>query len=404
MIRASQPQVVPRGGARGGWRASIRVRTGPGAPEEELWFEGPGGADEVDPSGTPWAVALAPLAFHRGVGLHVAAPVDRGVAEGLSAVTGIWSRWYGGAGPVPLTSSALTESGPRPGDCGRRDLRLAAFFSGGVDSMWTALEHRRSTATTRDLISVHGFDIPLSEVAAFDAMADRFAHWSARWGGRLVALRTNYRVVSTGGVPWGELAHGCALVAGGLLLGPRYDVLRVAATGGVRDPHPWGSHLETDALLGTRSTRVEHHGAEAARWEKVRAIAGDDEALALLRVCWRTGTDRNCGRCSKCLRTMALLELFGVLERAPTFPDRLSLDELARVHVAESWDVREFSDLEEQGALRGRPDLVRAARLALRRTRRRARALRVLSRFAATPGLRTAVRNARARIRSGWIP
>jgi hypothetical protein len=284
-----------------------------------------------------------------------------------------------------------------------REERRAAFFSGGVDSLWTALHHRATEVTVRDLVTVHGFDVPLSEAAAFERMRDRFDSWARSWGGAVVPIRTNYREVATGDVPWGELAHGCALIAAGLLLSPHYDRLMIAATGGVRDPHPWGSHVETDHLLSSRETRVEHHGADAPRWEKVRRIVEDDEALAILRVCWRSETDLNCGRCSKCLRTMALLDLWGALGRAPTFPGKLSLDDLSRVHVAESWDEREFSDLEEQGQVHGRPDLAEAARRAMQRTRSRQRALDLASRFAETPGLRTASRLVQQRVRSGWI-
>ncbi len=407
MIRVSAPVVKPVAGRGGGWRAAVRFAASSDGPDAELWFEGPGSADDVDATGTPWAVALAPLAFHTGQGLRVDGPIDQRIREGLATVTGIWSRWYGGAGPIELWAPAESETPAAPWAASgenRAQERRAAFFSGGVDSLWTALDHRTRGGATKDLITVHGFDVPLAEGEAFERMLGRFTSWAGAWGGRVVPIRTNYREGPTRRVPWGELAHGCALIAAGLLLSPRYDRLLIAATGGERDTHPWGSHVDTDHLLGSDATSVEHHGADAPRWKKVRRIVEDDAALGILRVCWRSGTDLNCGRCSKCLRTMALLDLWGALERAPTFPATLSLDDLARVHVAESWDVREFSDLEEQGRANGRLDLVEAARRAMRRTRSRERALSFARWFANTPGLRTVSRLAQQRVRSGWIP
>lgn len=401
MLSAQKPEVGPRRGPGGGWRAAIRFSLPADGGAGDLWYEGPGTPDDVDCSCTPWAVALAPLAFHLGADLEMPEAVDPRVAAGLESVFGTWSRWYGK--PRVRLRAPVAAEGPTTPVGSEDGQRLAAFFSGGVDSMWTALDQPTPAADTRDLITVHGFDIPLSEEQAFNAIAARFAPWARSWGGTLVPLRTNFRLAPTGAVPWGELAHGCALIAAGLLLSPRYDVVRIAATGGVRDPHPWGSHLQTDPLLGSSRTRIEHHGAEATRWQKVERIAADDAALSLLRVCWRSQSDRNCGHCSKCLRTMALLELFGALQRAPTFPDRLPLDRLARVHVAEGWDVREFNDLDEQATLRGRPDLARTARRAMRRTRRRERMLRWIRLISKTPGLRAAARASERRLRSGWI-
>ena len=384
------------------WRLSVPVLvsdTADGVGENETyWIEGPGDPDTVDVTGTPWAAALAPLAASGGHELRLEVPVDARVLDGVRRVSEIWSAWYDGVAPISVRADAV--AGPEGGGGAGR---VAAFFSGGVDSLWTALELRDGAAAQRTLLTVHGFDVPLEEAEAFDRMRERFDAWTTGWGGGGAALATNFRRTASGKVPWGPLAHGCALVAVGLAVGPRFDVLRIASTGGVRDPHPWGSHLETDHLLGSLAVRVEHHGAEAARWQKVRRIVEDEGALSLLRVCWRSGTDANCGVCSKCLRTTALLELHGALDRAPTFPARLDLDALARVFVRESWDVREFTDLVSLATRSGRPDVAGAASAALRRSRRGRRTLGALRRLERTPGLGGPVRSLRARIEAGWI-
>ena len=397
-LRITRPALDVQPGPTPRWRLSVElvVRDGSRPTAETIWLEGPGSPNTVDGSGTPWAVMFAPLAAQLGQPLVVEAPVAVPVAEGIRTVSEQWSRWYDGVVPVRL-EAPQTEASVSRSD------RAATFFTGGVDSLWSALDQRETGASERDLICIHGFDLQLDEEDAFKRMTEKFGRWAVSWGGQVVALRTNLRTTRAEVAPWGPLAHGCALVGAGLALGPRYDVLRIAATGGRRDPHPWGSHVETDHLLGTGRTRIDHHGAEAARWEKVRRIVEDADALDLLRVCWRSGTDRNCGACSKCLRTMALLEVFNALERAPTFPDGLPLDALAHVHVKESWDVREFSDLIELATERDRPDVVDAARTAMLRSRWGGKAVAFLDRLAGTPGLGIPARACRTRIHAAWI-
>lgn len=403
MIQVTAPRLEAIHADAPRWRLAVDLTVDAGACSgtEEVWLEGPGSADTIDADGTPWAVMLAPLAAHLGVPLIVDAPVQPQTAAGIAAVSRRWSEWYPGVSPVRLEGGVTGSTGPRAHESS--SARIAAFFTGGVDSLCTALDHRSNGSGVRDLISVHGFDIPVSEIGAFGRMVDRFQDWADAWGGRVVDLRTNLRETRAGSVPWGPLAHGCALIGSGLALGPRYDVLRIAATGGERDPHPWGSHLETDPLLGTATMRVEHHGADLARWEKVRRIVEDGTAMSLLRVCWRSGSDLNCGRCSKCLRTMALLDLSGALDDAPTFPRELPLDALARVHVKESWDTREFMDLVALGVRCDRGDIAGAARRAIRRSRRRGRAIALLDRLVHTPALGAVARSWRSRIQSGWI-
>lgn len=400
-IHVGRPTLGPSPAGDGWWRLQAKVEAaGSNASHETIWIDGPDWIEAPDRSGTPWAVLLAPWAAHLGATLSIDAPVDPTVVDGVQAVSRVWAEWYPEVSQVRVEAAkkgdAASRGGPR---------RSASFFTGGVDSLWTAIHHlppgKRDSA--HELICVHGFDIPLRSGDVFDRMVRRFGSWAAARGGRVVPVRTNLRESGAEAAPWGPLAHGCALVGVGLSLGVRHEVLRIASTGGERDRHPWGSHVDTDPLLSSASTRVEQHGEGLARWEKVSAIAEDPGALELLRVCWRSGTDVNCGVCSKCLRTMALLDVLGALERAPTFPHRLPLDSLGRVHVKESWDEREFTDLTDFARRAGRGDIVAAAQRAMSRSRAGDRALARLDRLARLPVLGRFAREAGARVRESRI-
>lgn len=400
MISVGPAVLEPCPGGPERWRLSTAVDYGDGAGRSETyWITGPGPPQNIDDSGTPWMVALAPIAVTLGRPLRIAGSVDPRVRRGVEEVSRIWSRWY------PELETLRVESDTEPSSPYRPPNHTAAFFSGGVDSTYSVIRDRGpAEEVTHDLLTVLGFDIPVSDTPTFDLMVGRFRAVASSWGCSVVDLATNFRETRSGQCPWGPLAHGCALIATGLALGLRYDRLRVAATAGHRDPHPWGSHFRTDPLFSSRTTEVEHDGADATRWQKVKRIAEDPAALEVLRVCWRSGTGENCGACSKCLRTMALLDLWGALERAPTFPDHLSLDALARVRVQETWDFREFGDLADLGRAHGRPDLVRTATDAMRRSRRRGRALDLLDRIAAAPAIGSTARSLQERLRQDWIP
>ncbi|MGH7475288.1 MAG: hypothetical protein ACRELD_03280 [Longimicrobiales bacterium] len=343
------------------------------------WFEVPAdAADHLGRSGNPWAVALLPLAALRGEPLRIAAPVDGVLLDGLPRVLEIWRAWYPHLQAVLLEAERADDPVDpvvRPA-AGLPPRRVGAFFSGGVDSFFTALRRRsgppREAGLIDELISVHGFDIPLGRPEAFERLAARHARVATSLGVTFVAMATNVREELLAEVPWGPLAHGCALAATALALGSRYRTVLIPATGGYRDLHPWGSHPLTDPLLSTASTAFVHDGAAFSRVDKTRLLVAHPAAMSALRVCWESWSDENCGACGKCLRTVAILELLGGLSRCATFPAAsLDVGALARLQCAHSWDYRELRDIRALALVSGRPDVARAAAAAMRRSRLR---------------------------------
>ena len=71
--------------------------------------------------------------------------------------------------------------------------------------------------------------------------------------------------------------------------------------------------------------QVVHDGAELGRPDKLARILEWDRDLVLkhLRVCvMNFGGVYNCCECRKCVRTMVVLRALGLLEQAPTFPNK----------------------------------------------------------------------------------
>jgi hypothetical protein len=176
----------------------------------------------------------------------------------------------------------------------------------------------------------------------------------------LIEIETNLRLVSDPHVLWGTQYHGAALASVGLLVGTRFSEILIPATHSYRDLLPWGSHPLLDPLWSTEAVEFVHDGA-VPRPEKLATIADFDIAMRHLRVCFRKdASDLNCGRCEKCLRTMAALRMVGALERCARFPDRLPLRKLAVLPVKDA-NARAFTrenlaaavESGDQGLVRG---------------------------------------------------
>ncbi len=372
-VRGIEVRDSPRGDGRARLRAEVRYGAN-GRAAEEYWYDVPAEhAPYLSTSGNPWLVALLPLAATLREPLCVSLPVDRTLLENLPRVLEIWRAWYPelGLGAVPLQAE-VTEGMPQP-----EGVLAGAFFSGGVDSFFTALRPRENApagerTSVDELITIGGFDIPLSRSAALARLRALSSRAAADLGKSHLDVVTNLRTTRWGEAAWGPLAHGCGLASVALALEKRYHAVLIPATGGYRDLHPWGSHPLTDPLLSTAATRFVHDGAAFTRVQKTELLCASPVALRSLRVCFESRTEQNCGRCNKCCRTMLILELLGALEQCTTFPEqRVDLRRISRVYCREAWDFREFRDIRSLALMVGRRDAARAAASAMRRSRRK---------------------------------
>lgn len=290
-----------------------------GVAAEEYWYDLPEAvAGQVDAGGNPWLACLSPLAMVLGEPLRLEAPVDAMLLQNVRQAMGIWKAWYPELHIVPIAApvaEAPAEAAPT---------RTASFFSGGVDSFFTFLRHRRGAAGAilpyvDDLLTVWGFDVPLSDPAAFQRMQERFRRLAGETGVELMPVATNIRLTRLNAAKWGYHYHGGALSSVALALGRRYAHVLLASSYDPAHLFPWGSHPLTDPLYSTSRTRIIHDGVEFSRLGKTQALAQSPVAMQNLRVCWESKSDQNCGECSKCCRTMLTLSLLDALEGCETF-------------------------------------------------------------------------------------
>jgi hypothetical protein len=295
-----------------------------------------------------------------GEGLDISGPISARLLRATSQIIDIYKTWEPHFTPVCL-------DGLSPVDRTReRSGRVAAFFSGGVDSFYTLLKNRDEIT---DIIFIHGFEIPSDNKKTFQ---DANAHVQAiakELGVNVVNIETNIRSAIDPFVGFGYLGFGPVLVTVAQLLANTFDRIHIPSAYSYAHLSPNGSHPLLDPLWSTEALELVHDGCEANRQQKIEYVANHEIALKHLRVCIKNVEGSyNCGRCEKCVRTMIGLEAAGKLTECHLFDrplnarsiSKLRINMLNRVFFAESLAI-----LKERGL---RPDLQQAITRALRRT------------------------------------
>jgi hypothetical protein len=253
---------------------------------------------------------------------------------------------------------ALPRREPRGADDGRR---VAAFFSGGVDSFDLLLEHGDEID---DLIFVRGFDVVVHDVERTAEVLAIVRDAAEAVGKPLLVIDTDLRDFSDPTCDWTWFVYG-GLIATSLLLSRTHrKVLCAVSVADHHLPEPVG-RLRSEPF-GNARAHLALEGRTATRVDKIAAVAASGMAADTLRVCWQNhpGTI-NCGGCPKCLRTMAALDAVGQLEAVRTLPDVVDLEALA-AHPARTRSDRAYlAEIRDRAAATGRGELARALDRAL---------------------------------------
>ena len=187
-------------------------------------------------------------------------------------------------------------------------------FSGGLDSSFSIFRHRnqnlghaQQNVTTS--IFIHGFDISLSRVEAYNRAVDRGKNILESLGVALIPMAMNLKQLEDN---W-DHSHGAALASCLMLLQGGFSAGLIASSAPYSAITPEsGSNPVTDWLLGSASFPIIHDGAGFTRFDKVHMLAHWPSALQNLRVCQRGAErDKNCCRCRKCVRTILYFRFVG---------------------------------------------------------------------------------------------
>ena len=347
---------------------------------EQIWFEFP---ERLSPSvnltADPWIVALAPISMLLGEPLETELTADSRLVCGLHRVARIWRYWFPALSPLQLVVASEERGGSPSGS-------TASLFSGGIDSWYTVLRNADDAAegippALDSLLFIWGADVRLDRPDAFEALRGRLQEVAERLQLRLVSAATNLRLTRWRQTDWALHSHG-AFFASVIHASGAFVRCLIPSSVSYSSGRAWGSHPLTDPLLSTSRTELVYDGAETDRIHKTARVIQSELALSTLRVCWRSGTDQNCGKCEKCLRTMVSLETAGVLQQATTFPARtVDLRLVRRLLVTKAHDYRRLRHMSAEALRVGRKDLSRALDHAYHRSARLQPVLQALTRL-----------------------
>jgi hypothetical protein len=397
MCNAPQPDLNPNEAASG----SSIVRLGPwtrqsadGVSRIESRFEvsDPGGTHtgilwissrthRLAPSGDTLLAASFFPALMRRADLEIGETISPSLLHNSRLLREVFGCWLERPEPwairAPMAAHHPAES-----------RRVATFFSGGVDSFYTALRHAGEVSA---LIFVRGFDFAVTDRALGDEVSRHLQAIAAELRMELVEVETNARdLVVALGCDWG-LSHAAAMVAVGHALADQFHRICVPSTHTYKDLFPWGSNPFTDPLWSSEGLEFVHDGAETSRVGKVAFLAGHAVAMNHLRVCWENrGGAYNCGRCEKCLRTKVNLRAVGMIDGCRTLPGGLDLKQVARMVIRDLNGMSFVRENYEYVRKRGNdPALERALRYCLEQRFNR--------------GIWRWLRKAWGKVRYGWL-
>lgn len=263
----------------------------------------------------PIVAAIAPIAW--AVGADVTVPeLDAAYSSSLARVRAVYKDFhpdFSFSGDIRSQKEVLNKFGGS---------RTALLFSNGVDSLTSYLKHKQKKP---DLFSIWGvIDIPPTEGKFWSSVWSDVTNLANQDGIRAFQIKTdvyrniNYELL---GKKFGIMWWGSA-TAGLFLLGMCAPLTAVRKTGTIiiassytsDFKEPSAFHPSIDNNISWADVSVLHDSYELSRQQKLKYLCQSENLpyLSHLRVCGDTAQKTNCGKCEKCLRTIAGLALEGV--------------------------------------------------------------------------------------------
>ncbi|MGE3623410.1 MAG: hypothetical protein AB7H77_06020 [Bdellovibrionales bacterium] len=329
-----------------GTRRVMWLDHGAGMAPAEIYFDLVGEHGVAPPvvlDGFLFGIVL--YAMRLGADIHMRGAVSRAALRNVHEFQAAWSLWRPARyGKISVSADTVIDTLPAPaGD------KAIAAFSGGADSIFTALRH--ATGQLGDagyplndsLLLVHGFDVPLDRPDHLEALKTRVKPLADRLGLQLRVIRTNLKSAEL--QDWEDsFMPQLACCLHNYAHAFRYGLA------GSSEPYnalilPWGSNPVTDHLLSGAAFQLVHDGAGFSRTEKIAEIARDALATQVLKVCWEgKETFRNCGVCEKCLRTRLNFLAAGV-ENPACFDTPLSIGDIGTIRLRNTAQLAELTSV-----------------------------------------------------------
>ena len=275
---------------------------------KEIYFEP---SSWVNPSCDFAIWAALPIAMRFGGELHIngsTSELSRRNAEKLSL---IWSTWLPKKfQPVQVSSQGFPDVVPKVSD------KSLMLFSGGVDSTFALKDWATNHDTKPDLITIHGMDYHRDDSERFKKLMAQTEACRGRYGNENFEVRSNAAAIMRKFGVSSAIGHGFQLFATLFLFDDSHDLGLIASDFTSQQDYltiPWGTNSLTNQYFQGNRMGVRTLSLDKTRSQKIRALASDELALGSLSFCKNYNIrPRNCGTCSKCVRSKAMFHAAGV--------------------------------------------------------------------------------------------
>lgn len=243
---------------------------------------------------------MLPWAMKTGEAIEIDGPVDMLAIENIKRFSNAWELWEPRKfHPIDVVSASKVVPTEKTGDL--------VFYSGGLDSTDMLLELGPQAQTTTAL-TVQGFDYSTSRSKQFAQLQDQVAPL-------LDELNYKHATLGISRVSGGYHSWSLQLAAAGFLFAGQFEKALFATDSNWEQDmslFPWGSNHVTNRYLKGENFHLTGLCDDKTRAMKARSVARHPTAIHAASFCKNRGVrPKNCGLCSKCLRTKAMFLVFG---------------------------------------------------------------------------------------------
>lgn len=247
--------------------------------------------------------------------LEVIPQVSEQLIYNLNQIKGIYCQWYPELKNINVKANNLKTK-----EYGHKN--IGSFFSLGVDSFYTLFKNNNIFPPISHIIYMSGVEESLSSMKDEKDTIAKVKEIGEKTHKQVIIGKTNMRDCFP--IIWSKYYNGSGLSSIAIALSNGFSKVLLPSSFKYIDIFPWGSSPLTDHLWSNEKTRIIHDGSEVGRTEKIISIVDESLFIDNVRVCLYTfGENKNCGKCSKCVRTMLSLFICGKLKEMKTFPDKL---------------------------------------------------------------------------------
>ena len=251
---------------------------------------------------------MLPWAMKTGETIEVDGPVDTVAINNMVRFSKAWELWE----PHKFHSVKIVADSETVPTKKTEDF---VFYSGGLDSTDMLLQLGRQPQTTTAL-TVQGFDYLTSAV-------DKFAQLREQVAPLLEELNYSHATLRISRVSRGHHSWAIQLAAAGFLFSGHFRSGLFASDYNWEQDmiaFPWGLNHVTNRYLKGDNFQISGLCEDRTRAMKARTVARHPAAINAASFCKRKEfRPKNCGTCTKCLRTKAMFAVFD--EKPDIFAD-----------------------------------------------------------------------------------